>query len=86
MGTQRAKCLNAEPAIGDRPIDTRATKQCVQQVIKDWWPQKEKWGGQDFEQRMKSLQADLIRCHFDSMPDEHKLRAVETLAWLESEL
>lgn len=60
-------------------MSNRAIKDCVQQAIDAWWPQYESHKGHDFEQRMRMLQADLIRCHVDEMTPDDKRRAIATL-------
>ena len=60
-------------------------KQCVQEAIQEWWPDRKSIAGPDFMPSMRSLQADMIRCHFEQMSDEDRERAVRTLMWLETE-
>jgi hypothetical protein len=73
-----------KPIKRDKMIDGAYVQTpCATQAIETWWPQKDSARGHDFEQRMRAMQADLIRCHAAEMSDEDRERAAETLAWLE---
>lgn len=57
---------------------------CVKQAIKDYYPGRA-MRPSVFMPAMRQLQAELIRCHFEAMPEEDRARAVKTIDWLETQ-
>jgi len=57
---------------------------CVKQAIKDYYPEGVP-RSLAFMPAMRQLQAELIRCHFEDMPEEDQTRAIKTIDWLETQ-